>query len=285
MKTDPRNELLHGYIATQAALRGGQREVFRVWLDRDRDDNTTRRLTQACKQLGVRYTPAARDDIDQAAGGKSGHGGVLTEVGARRFVDADALFAPPTPTPQAPPPEVSESPASESTDAADQQAAAAPDVTRPAFVAMLDGIEDPFNFGQSVRALYAAGCTGLFVRPRNWTTAAAVVARASAGATERIDMAIVEGPEDAAQAAEKHGVMVVATGQADDAVPYTRVDFTGPTLLMIGGERRGLQRSFLAQCAQVVSIPYGDGVHFPAALGTVAACSILGFEIARQRAD
>ncbi len=252
METDPRNELLHGVIAAEAALQGGRREVFRVWMDRERDDAATRRLRKACKQHGVRYSPASRPALNDAANGE-GHGGVVAEVGPRTFVELDNLFDPES----------------------------------PCFVAMLDGVEDPFNFGQAVRALYAAGCTGLIVRPRNWTQndsgAAAVIARASAGATERIDMAVADGPEPAADAAQARGVMVVATGQTDDAVPYTDVDFAGPTLLMIGGERRGLRRSFLAQCAQVVTIPYGPDVAFPAALGTVAATSVLAFEIARQR--
>jgi tRNA G18 (ribose-2'-O)-methylase SpoU len=37
-------------------------------------------------------------------------------------------------------------------------------------VVMLDGIEDPFNHGQAVRALYAAGVDGLVVR-RDWESA------------------------------------------------------------------------------------------------------------------
>ncbi|MEM8781498.1 MAG: TrmH family RNA methyltransferase [Planctomycetota bacterium] len=250
MQTDPRNELLLGAIAAQAAIHGGQREVFRVWLDRDRDDDAGRKLRKACKHHGIRYSPASRAALDETTkdiGG--GHGGVVAEVGPRKFAEPGALFDGTT------------------------------------FLAMLDGVEDPFNFGQAVRSLYAAGCTGLFVRERNWTTAAAVIARASAGATERIAMAVVEGPEDAAELAEPAGFMVAATGQAGDAVPYSAVDFTGRTLLMIGGERRGLRRSFLGRCEAVVSIPYATGVVFPAALGTVAAASVLGFEIARQRGE
>ncbi|MEM9753524.1 MAG: TrmH family RNA methyltransferase [Planctomycetota bacterium] len=250
MQTDPRNELLVGAIATQAAIHGGQRDVFRVWLDRDRDDDAGRKLRKACKHHDIRYSPASRAALDEATQDiAGGHGGVVAEVGPRTFVSAADLFANAT------------------------------------FLAMLDGVEDPFNFGQAVRSLYAAGCTGLFVRERNWTTAAAVIARASAGATERLAMAVVEGPEEAAELAQPHGFMVAATGQSDEAVPYTRVDFTGPTLLMIGGERRGLRRSFLSQCEAVVSIPYAEGVMFPAALGTVAAASVLGFEVSRQRAE
>ncbi|MEM7576844.1 MAG: TrmH family RNA methyltransferase [Planctomycetota bacterium] len=254
MQTDPRNDLLLGAIATQAAIHGGQREVYRVWLDRDRDDDAGRKLRAACKHHDIRYSPASKDALAAATekiGG--GHGGVVAEVGTRKFVDPGELFEGST------------------------------------FLAMLDGVEDPFNFGQAVRSLYAAGCTGLFVRQRNWTRgsagAAAVIARASAGATERIAMAVVDGPEDAAELAEPKGFMVAATGQSDDAVSFSRVDFRGPTLLMIGGERRGLRRSFLAQCEAVVAIPYGPEVKFAGALGTVAATSVLAFEIARQRGE
>jgi 23S rRNA (guanosine2251-2'-O)-methyltransferase len=238
MQTDPRNELLLGALATNAAIHGGQREVFRVWLDRDRDDDAARKLRQSCKHHEIRYSPASRaalDDATQEIAG--GHGGVVAEVGPRKFAEPGDLFH----------------------DAS--------------FLAMLDGVEDPFNFGQAVRSLYAAGCTGLFVRERNWT-------QGSAGAG-----AVVEGPEDAADLADAREFMVAATGTNDDAVAYTQVDFRGPTLLMIGGERRGLRRSFLSQCEAVVTVPFAEGVRFPAALGTVAAASVLGFEIARQRAD
>ena len=55
------------------------------------------------------------------------------------------------------------------------------------FYAVLDGIEDPYNFGYAVRSLYAAGVTGILLPQRNWTSAAGVVCRASAGASELID--------------------------------------------------------------------------------------------------
>ena len=51
------------------------------------------------------------------------------------------------------------------------------------FLCILEGIEDPFNFGHVLRSLYAAGCNGVIIPPRNWTTAAGVVAKSSAGAS------------------------------------------------------------------------------------------------------
>ena len=62
---------------------------------------------------------------------------------------------------------------------------------------MLDGIEDPFNHGQAVRALFAAGVDGLVVR-RSWETALAVVTRASAGASELMPTATAVGSGEGA---------------------------------------------------------------------------------------
>ena len=52
------------------------------------------------------------------------------------------------------------------------------------FFAMIQGIEDPYNFGYALRSLYAVGADGIILPPRNWMSAAGVVCRSSAGASE-----------------------------------------------------------------------------------------------------
>ena len=47
---------------------------------------------------------------------------------------------------------------------------------------ILEGVEDPYNFGYAVRSLYASGVNGIILGERNWMGAAGVVARSSAGA-------------------------------------------------------------------------------------------------------
>lgn len=248
-QVSPPSRLL-GALATRAAIEAGTREVFRVWVDRERDDDVSlRRLTKLCQHKDVRWSPAGTGKLDELAG-VSSHAGVVAEVGPRKFEALAAL------------------------------------IERSTWLTMLDGIEDPYNFGHTVRALWAAGCDGILVRPRNWAQggpeAEAVIARSSAGATERIALSIVESPQDAmAGVKASEGWQVVASGQSDGALPYTQVDFRRKTLLLIGGEKRGLRRSFLSTVDRVVTVPYGRG--FDAALGTVAATAVLGFEIARQR--
>ena len=249
METDPRNTLLEGAISAEAAIVGGRREVHRVWIDRERDDAVTQRLKKIAKREGVRWTPASRAALDAHAEGST-HGGVVTEV-------SDRLWTP----------------LAEAIEGARDSSG---------FLAMIDGVEDPFNFGQSVRSLYAAGAAGVVVRPRNWTSAASVVARSSAGATERVAICVAGGPDEARDAARDAGLRVVAAAGVPGAVAPHEADLTGPLLLFFGGERRGLRKSFLATCDAVVAVPYAR--EFPAALGTVAAASVVAFEAARQRA-
>ena len=58
------------------------------------------------------------------------------------------------------------------------------DILPCGFYVMIEGIEDPYNFGYSLRSLYAMGCSGIILTERNWMSAAGVVCRSSAGASE-----------------------------------------------------------------------------------------------------
>jgi 23S rRNA (guanosine2251-2'-O)-methyltransferase len=148
------------------------------------------------------------------------------------------------------------------------------------FIVMLDGVEDPFNFGQSIRAFYAAGAHGLVVRPRTWNNAAGIVARSSAGASEWMPTASSESVEEAAAFFKSKG-LTIAVADKTRAKPIYDVDLSGGLFLVIGGEKRGITRSFAASADLRVMIPYGRD--FDASLGTTSAASVLAFEIMRQR--
>lgn len=242
----PDQAILEGSISVEAALRAGSREIQRLLVRRDKQDGTLRRLIGLAKAKNTLIQFVADAEITERARGKT-HGGVLAEVGPRRFAALDDLIAP----------------------------------TRPAFIVMIDGVEDPFNFGASVRSLYAAGADGLVVRPRNWMSAAGVVARSSAGASELIPTAVAETAEDAARFFRERGLLVAG---ATDTAPTTSIydaDLTVPLFLLIGGEKRGITRSFSDGADLRLRIPYGrQNAH---SLGTASAAAVLAFEILRQR--
>jgi 23S rRNA (guanosine2251-2'-O)-methyltransferase len=261
----PDSALLEGLIAVAAALDAGSRPIHTLIVDAERRDYETVKLIRAAHAQHIPVERAAAAQIDARAQGKT-HGGVIALVGERRFVPLESLLAPPR--------HAMERAQGGEVNLGGEVSPRAP------FVVMLDGVEDPYNFGQAVRAFYAAGADGLVVRPRNWMSAAGVVARASAGASERIPTAVAETLQDAADFFRARGLLI-AVAAAERAISLYDADLTAPLFLVIGGEKRGVTRSFADGADVRLRIPYGRA--FAASLGTTPAAAALAFEIMRQR--
>ena len=240
--------LLEGFISVQAAFQGGRRTVHSLQIRADKHDGQTRHLEQLARTARIPVERLSAEAIEVQTGGKT-HGGITARVGPYQFAKLVSLGA---------------------------------NQNSP-FLAMIDGVEDPFNFGTSVRALYAAGADGLVLRPRNWLSAAGTVARASAGASELIPSALAETAEAAASFFRTRGLAVACATDERGSVSLYDTDLTVPLFLLIGGEKRGVTRSFLDQADLKLRIPYGRPM--PHSLGTASATAILAFEIMRQRSQ
>ncbi len=147
------------------------------------------------------------------------------------------------------------------------------------YFVMIEGIEDPYNFGYALRSLYASGISAVILSPRNWMSAAGIVCRASAGASELCTTYICDSPGDCAELMKKHGVKVVCCDMKDSVSIY-EADLKKPLFLAVGGEKRGLTRELLNSADTVIRLDYGRD--FPAALSAASAASIAGFEVLRQ---
>ena len=146
------------------------------------------------------------------------------------------------------------------------------------FYVFLEGVEDPYNFGYTLRSLYAAGVSGVVLPPRNWMTAAGVVARASAGTSELIPMYTAE-TDDVIPTFKSKGYTVLCAGIRDSVSVFDE-QFPYPVLLVIGGEKRGISRHILDQADKIVRIDYGRS--FRGSLSAASAATVLAFEIFRQ---
>jgi 23S rRNA (guanosine2251-2'-O)-methyltransferase len=240
--------VLEGRVSIEAALAGGMRPVHEI-LATNPGDRRLAHLRATAASHGVPIRRVTADEVAALATGRS-HGGTLAVAGMRRYLEIDELLHQLGPQP---------------------------------FVVMLDGLEDPFNLGQAIRSLFAAGVDGLVVRARSWENAAGTVARASAGASEVIPTATVDGPQHAADACRQRGLQVTCAASRPDAIPLYGADLTRPTFLLIGGERRGITRSFVDDADLRLRIPYGRrGAH---ALGAAAAAAVIAFEALRQRTE
>ncbi len=149
------------------------------------------------------------------------------------------------------------------------------------FYALIEGIEDPYNFGYSLRSLYACGCDGIIVPRRNWLSAAGVVCRSSAGASELFQ--IYESDTDSCIKHFKSLGYTVACAdeRTDNVLGSTHLPL--PLLLIVGGEKRGISRSTLDLCDVRVKIDYAR--EFSASLSAASATTMFAYEIMRQNAN
>ena len=145
------------------------------------------------------------------------------------------------------------------------------------FYVMIEGIEDPYNFGYALRSIYASGADGVILSERNWLSAAGVVCRSSAGASERLETFIATN--DFIEIFKSKGYQVVCA-DIKNSVSVYEANLKKPIFLIVGGEKRGISSSILNKADQIIRIDYGR--QFDSALSAASAATILAFEIYRN---
>ena len=147
------------------------------------------------------------------------------------------------------------------------------------FYAMIEGIEDPYNFGYALRSLYACGCDGIVLPERNWMSAAGVVCRSSAGASEMFSMYRSASAEAVVDEFKRRGYTVVCADENTELV-LGKCELKKPLLLIIGGEKRGISEKIISKADIKVKIDYAR--EFRASLSAASATTMFAYEIMRQ---
>jgi TrmH family RNA methyltransferase len=129
---------------------------------------------------------------------------------------------------------------------------------RPAFVLALDHLQDPGNLGTLMRTALAAGVAEIWLAEGAdpWQPK---VLRASAGAALALPCRRCQGLLPLLEQARAEGVQVVAS-VVSGGEPYWRLDWTRPTVLLLGNEGAGLAPELLAACSHRVTIPHSPAV-------------------------
>jgi 23S rRNA (guanosine2251-2'-O)-methyltransferase len=144
---------------------------------------------------------------------------------------------------------------------------------------MLDGIQDPHNLGAIARTAEAAGVHGLIIPERRAVGVTPGAMRASAGALEHIKVSRVGNLNRAVENLKENGLAIVGLDAAGDS-EYTEVDFTGPVLIVVGSEGKGLSRLMRENCDHVASIPMAGQI---SSLNVSVSAAIVLYEAFSQR--
>ena len=144
---------------------------------------------------------------------------------------------------------------------------------------MLDEINDPHNLGAILRTCDTAGVHGVIIPQRRSVALTATVAKASAGAVEYVPVARVTNLDQTIRSLKEQGLWVVGA-EMDGPDLFWQAKLTGPLLLVIGGEGKGLGRLLKERCDMLVRLPMLGQV---GSLNASVAAALLVYEVVRQR--
>ncbi len=144
---------------------------------------------------------------------------------------------------------------------------------------LLDGIQDPFNFGAILRSAEVLGASAAFVGTAGQCPVNSQVVRSSAGAVLHLPLGRATTVAEIAVALKSRGMRICGASEKGKLAP-SECDLTGPVCLVIGNEGRGLSPEIHRLCDPLLTIPQTGRV---GSLNAAVAAGILCYEVARQR--
>ncbi len=149
---------------------------------------------------------------------------------------------------------------------------------KPGFLLFLDHIGDPGNMGTILRTAWAFGVQGVLLSNGCVDPFNPKVVRASMGAVFNVPVFIDISLEELVRL-KKEGYRILASSLNAD-IYIDNVDFTGPVIIIIGSEARGVSPKILNVCDHSFKIPLITPVD---SLNAGVACGIIVYEAGKQR--
>ena len=149
---------------------------------------------------------------------------------------------------------------------------------KPAFLAVIEGVEKPGNLGAILRTADAAGVHAVIVSEGVTDLHNPNVVRASLGTLFTVPVVEADTPQTIAWL-RRHAIRIIAASP-DASLRYTDVDYTGPVAVVMGAEATGLSDAWATAADEQVYIPmFGQAD----SLNLAASTAILLYEVVRQR--
>jgi len=240
-------EQLEGRQSVLAALHAYQRRFEVILVSHGAHREAIEDVLSVAAERGIAIKRVDRKEIDALAHGSS-HGGLLAIVSAKprlKAVDLPRILS---------------------------------QVAGPPLLLLLEGIDDARNLGFTLRTAEAMGAAAVLVKKHLWDFDPVEVARPASGAYERLPLVQIDEVSPL-EDLQRGGLKIFGCVAAAKRSIYD-VDLTGPNILAIGGEKRGLSGAVRSICDRLVTIPTVGG---STSLSLSHAAAIILAEAARQR--
>jgi len=237
---------VYGVSPVLEALRAEHRRINKVLIADGSREARLSEIVDLCRSRGIRWDHVPRDSFSKFVGREANTQGVIAFAASADYVDVDDILD---------------------------------NATGPALIVVLDGVEDPRNFGAILRSAEGAGVDGVIIPERRSVGLTDTVAKSSAGAIEYVRVAKVGNLNNLIKDLKQRDIWVVGTS-VDTETSYTDWDWTRPTALVLGGEGSGLHRLVAENCDALVKIPMYGRID---SLNVSVAAGVILFEARRQR--
>ena len=146
-------------------------------------------------------------------------------------------------------------------------------------VLLLDQVTDPRNVGAILRSAAAFGAAAVVMQDRNAPPETGAMARAAAGALERVPVAREVNLARAILTLQRAGYWVMGlAGEAKTELAKAKPN-DRPSALVLGAEDSGLRRLQRETCDELVRLPISDAVE---SLNVSVAAAVALYELARE---
>jgi len=243
-------ELLYGRQPVRETLRARRRQVFKLLLARGmKPTDILDEIGILAREARIPIQEVDRQQFDKL-GGELHHQGVAAEVSGYPYLELSDVLA------------------------------AARAANEPPFLLLLDHIQDPQNLGSLLRSAGAVGVHGVVLPGRRATEVTPAAVRASAGAAERVRVALVPNLVQAMERLKADGVWLAGLEALPGAQLYTQAGLVGSLGLVVGSEGQGLSRLVRDNCDFLIRLPLYGQVE---SLNAAVAGAVALYEARRQR--
>ncbi len=241
------DNLIYGINPVQQMLANNPSKIIEVFVRMDKEESRTQAIIAAAKQEGISVQRVDAKKLDAWVDGQN-HQGVVAKITAT-VLHSDASLA-----------ELVKSTA------------------KPLFL-ILDGVQDPHNFGACLRTADAANVTAVIVPRDNAVGITPVVRKVASGAADTVPVVQVTNLARAMRELQELGVWIVGTDSGCEKTLY-QMDLTGSIAIVLGAEGEGMRDLTRKTCDFLAKLPMLGQVE---SLNVSVATGVCLYEAVRQR--
>lgn len=240
------DDIIFGKNAITEALISGEREINKILISKNiHTDTKIEKIKSLARERGIIFQFVAKEKFQPYT--EFNHQGVIAQISPLKYTDLEDFL--------------------------EKQ-------HKNSSVVILDGIEDPHNFGAIIRSCVCAGIEGIIIPSRRNVQVNSIVEKTSAGAINHIPIIKVNSLVNAVQRLKEKDWWIIATdASAKDNyydIKYDDMNFA----LIMGAEHAGVSKSLLKMSDFSVKIPMMKDFN---SLNVSNATSVIIFEALKQK--